>query len=81
MKLPDKIYDVLKWITILVLPALGTFYYTLADTWGFPYPDQVLATVTAAVTCLGAILGVSTVNYNKENRTALPEDDAEEDEE
>lgn len=78
MKLPDKVYDILKWVTMLVLPALGTFYYTLADTWSLPYPEQVLATVTATVTCLGTILGLSTVNYNKENRVALPEDKNEE---
>lgn len=65
MKLNNKIYDILKWVAILLLPALGTLYYTLAYIWNLPYGEQVVSTVTAIGTFIGAILGISTVQYNK----------------
>ncbi len=66
MKLSDKIYDILKWITLVVLPALGTAYVALANVWGFPYPEEVSKTVLAVCTLLGALLGISTAEYNKQ---------------
>lgn len=65
MKLNDKVYDLLKWITMIVLPALGTLYFTLTTIWGFPYGEQVSGTVNALVLFLGAVLGISTANYKK----------------
>ena len=66
--LNDKIYDVLKWITLVALPALGTAYVALAAVWGFPYPEEVSKTVLAVCTLLGALLGISTAEYNKNNK-------------
>lgn len=66
MKLSNKVYDYLKWITTIVLPALGTFYFALSGIWGFPYGEQIVGTIAALVTCLGVILGISSSNYNKE---------------
>lgn len=63
----DKLYDVLKWIAMILLPALGTLYFALAGIWGFPYAEQVVGTVTALDTFLGVILGISTAQYNKSN--------------
>lgn len=65
MKLSNKTYDVLKWIAMVVLPALGTLYFVLAGIWGLPYGEQVVGTITAVDTFLGALLGVSTAQYNK----------------
>ena len=65
----NKIYDVLKWIALIFLPAAGTLYFALAQTWGFPYPDEVVATITAVDTFLGVVLGISTVNYKKKTET------------
>lgn len=65
MKLTNKQYDVLKWIALIVLPALGTLYFTLASIWGLPYGDQVVGTITAVDTFLGALLGISTSKHNK----------------
>lgn len=67
MKLNNKVYDILKWITMIVLPALGTLYFTLAGIWGLPYGEQVVGTITALVTALGTILKISTAKYNKNN--------------
>jgi hypothetical protein len=66
MKLPDKIYDVLKWVTMIVLPALATAYVGLASIWGWPYADEVAKTTAVVCTLLGALLGISTAQYNKD---------------
>ena len=61
----NKIYDILKYIALIVLPALGTLYFALAGIWGLPYGEQVVGTITAVDTCLGALLGLSAYKYNK----------------
>ena len=66
MRLQNKTYDILKWITTIVLPAVGTLYFALSGIWGFPYGEQIVGTITAIVTFFGVILGISTKNYNKE---------------
>ena len=53
----NKIYDILKFIAQIVLPALGTLYFALAAIWGFPYGEQVVGTITAVDAFLGAVLG------------------------
>lgn len=59
----NKTYDILKWITTIVLPALGTLYFALSGIWGFPYGEQIVGTITAIVTFLGVVLGISSQNY------------------
>ena len=66
MKLSNKVYDVLKWVAQLLLPALGTLYFALAGIWGFPYGEQIIGTITAVDVFLGVILGISSANYNKD---------------
>lgn len=63
MELSNKTYDVLKWIAMIALPALGTLYFALAGIWGLPCGEQVVGTITALDTCLGALLGISSANY------------------
>ena len=65
MKLSNKVYDVLKWIAMYLLPAVGTLYFALSGIWGFAYGEQVVGTITAVDTFLGVILGISTATYNK----------------
>lgn len=65
MKFSNKTYDILKWIAMYVLPALGTLYFALASIWGLPYGEEVVGTITALDTCLGAILGISNSQYKK----------------
>lgn len=62
----NKTYDVLKWIAQILLPALGTLYFALAGIWGFPYGEQIVGTITAIDTFLGVLLGIATVQYNKQ---------------
>lgn len=61
----NKMYDILKYIAQIVLPAIGTLYFALAGIWGFPYGEQIVGTITAVDTFLGLVLGISTSNYNK----------------
>ena len=61
----SKIYDVLKWIALVVLPAIGTLYFALSSIWGLPYGEQIVGTITAVDTFLGAILGISSIQYAK----------------
>ena len=73
MIIPDKVYDILKWLTMIVLPALATAYVGLASIWDWPYADEVAKTTAVVCTLLGALLGISTAQYNK-----LPVEDTEE---
>ena len=61
----NKMYDVLKWIALIGLPAIGTLYFALSGIWGFPYAEQVVGTITAGDTFLGAVLGISSAQYKK----------------
>ena len=61
----NKIYDLLKWVAMYLLPALGTLYFALAGIWGFPYGEEVVGTITAIDTFLGVILGISNAQYKK----------------
>lgn len=66
-EMTDKTYDTLKFIAQILLPALGALYFALAAIWGFPYGEQIVGTVTAVDAFLGACLGISTAQYNKES--------------
>lgn len=68
MILPDKVYDVVKWIAMVCLPALGTLYFALAGIWGFPYGEQIVGTIMAVDTFLGALLGISSIQYKNQNK-------------
>lgn len=66
----DKVYNILKYIALIVLPAAGTLYSALAGVWGFPYGDQIVSTILAVDTFLGALLGISSASYKKKNSEA-----------
>lgn len=63
MKLSNKVYDILKWVALYLLPALGTLYFAISTIWGLPYSEQIVGSITAVDTFLGVILGVSSANY------------------
>jgi hypothetical protein len=75
MKMSNKVYDVLKFIAQILLPALGTLYFALAKIWGFPYAAEIVGTISAVDAFLGALLGISTANYNKEKELQPPDDE------
>lgn len=61
----NKLYDILKFVALVFLPALGTLYFALAGIWGFPYGEQIVGTIAAIDTFLGVLLGISTHQYKK----------------
>lgn len=65
MKLGNRTYDVLKWIALICIPALATFYSALAAVWGWPYADEIAKTANAVTMLLGALIGISTAEYRK----------------
>lgn len=65
MKMSNKCYDTLKWIAQIALPAAGALYFALAKIWGFSYATEIVGTISAVDAFLGALLGISTANYNK----------------
>lgn len=66
MQLSDRTYTILKWITMVLLPACTTLYVALSAIWGFPYASEVAKTSAAVCAFLGAILGISTATYYKD---------------
>ncbi len=63
MLMENKVYDVLKFLALVVLPALATFYAAIAAVWGLPYTEQVVGTITAVDTLLGTLLKISADKY------------------
>lgn len=61
----NKVYDILKHIAQIYLPAIGALYFALANIWGLPYAEQIVGTITAVDAFLGVILGISTMKYNQ----------------
>ena len=68
MKMSNKVYDILKWIAQYALPAAGALYFALAGVWGLPHGEEIVGTVAAVDTFLGVILGISTSQYNKDQK-------------
>lgn len=73
MKLSNKVYDVLKYIVIVFLPALEVLWLSLADIWNFPYALPIGATIGAFTFFLGAIIGVSSAKYKALNEVSKNE--------
>ena len=65
MKMNNKVYDALKWVALIVLPALAILYRDLAITWGLPFGEQIPETITAIDLFLGVVLGISNATYKK----------------
>ncbi len=63
-KMSNTTYDILKWVAQIVLPALGTLYFAVAEIWHLPYAGEICGTIAAIDTFLAVILGISTANYN-----------------
>jgi len=83
MRISNNTYDLLKWLTTIVLPAIGTLYFALSGIWGFPYGEQIVGTITALVTFFGVILGISTKQYNTDHEEGIifEDEDTEDDKE
>ena len=65
MKLKNEVYDILKWLVGIVLPALSTFYSTVAPLFGWYDPGTIAQVISAVCVLVGALIGISTAEYNK----------------
>lgn len=65
MKMNNKVYDVLKWVALIAMPALAILYGRLAEIWGLPFAEQIPETITAVDLFLGVVLGISNATYKK----------------
>ena len=70
MRFSNKVYDILVWLTQVVLPAIATLHFTLAEIWGWNYANAIVATITAVVTFMGVILRISSAQYKSDARHA-----------
>lgn len=61
----NKVYDILKYVVMIALPAISALYVALANIWGWPYAEEVSGTIAAVIACMGALLMISTAQYNK----------------
>lgn len=66
MRIPDTLYDWLKWTCMICIPAVTTAYVGLSAVWGWPYAEEIAKTSAVVCTLIGALLGISTAEYNKE---------------
>lgn len=66
MKLPNNVYNFLKWFALIAIPALEGFWLTVGKVWGFPYLTEIGTTIAAVGLFIAALIGVSTVNYRKD---------------
>lgn len=65
-KLPDGVYNVLKWLCLLALPSIATCYGLISSVWGLPYGKEITTTITAIATMIGSMIGISHVNIERE---------------
>jgi hypothetical protein len=63
--LPDKIYDVIKYIVTIIMPAVSVLYVGLAGIWGWPYADEVSRTIAVVYTFLCSLMGISHIKANR----------------
>lgn len=73
MKMSSKLYDTLKWVCLIVLPAAAYGYGELAAIWTLPLGEQIPKTINLIATIMGIILGVSNANFKKVNEIIVQE--------
>ena len=68
MKLNNKVYDILKWVALICLPALATFISAIFPIWGLANADKIVVTINAIGLFIGALIGISSSTYNSEKK-------------
>ena len=75
MRMSNNVYDALKYIAQIVLPAIGALYFGLAKIWGLPYATEIVGTISCVDAFMGALLQISTNQYNKEKLIEPPDEE------
>lgn len=65
MKMSDTVYNWLKYLVIIFMPAISVLYVSLGTIWGWPFVNQVRDTLDAVQMFLASALMVSAAEYNK----------------
>ena len=66
LQFENRVYDILKWLCLIALPAASVLYCALAGVWGWAYAQEVATTINAVVAFVGALIGISSANYKKD---------------
>lgn len=64
----DRVFNALKWLAMVALPALAIFIRGFFPIWGIPYAEQISESIVCINALLGTLLGISTIAYNKQNK-------------
>ena len=75
MHIPSKLFDVLKWVVMVCIPALTTAYVGLSAIWGWPYADAIAKTSAVICVLLGSLLGLSSISYYKDGKLEPPDEE------
>lgn len=65
--LSNRLYDILKWVALIALPAIQVFWLTIGKIWSLGYTVEIGATIGACALLLGSLLGVSSYQHNLPN--------------
>lgn len=76
MQISNRLYDILKWVALVALPAVQAFWLTIGKVWGFPYLTEIGTTIAAIGLLIAALIGVSSNNYYND----VDEEDEDDDE-
>ncbi len=63
IRLSNSVYDALKFLCTILLPAIGTLYFALSKIWGLPYAEEIVGTLSAVAVFIGAIIGIRSISY------------------
>lgn len=77
----SKVYDVLKWICLVCLPAINSLWIALSQIWSLPYGKPIALTISAVTAFLGCLLGISSISYQKYKEKFVERVELDEDEE
>jgi hypothetical protein len=69
--LPNRLYDILSWVALIAMDAIGLFYKTIATVWHLPYGNEILATCTAISLLIGTLIGVSKIDYRNQTNAEI----------
>ena len=68
MRIPDDVYDALKFIAIYIIPSVETFWLTIGNAWQLPYVQEIGITIGALGILIAGCIGISNAAYTEEKR-------------
>lgn len=56
-------YDILKYISLIIVPAIATFFGVIGEAWTIPNTEKIVITINALSVLLGTIINKASSNY------------------